>query len=234
MLIMKNRNDINRFALLDYDFATFEPGMRVVDIGCGKGGQLRELVGRRCRAIGLDPNLEKIRRCAVLDLEVVVGRAEQMPFPDASFDGVICKAVIPYTAESLALRDVARVLKPGATAQLAYMGSGFYLRLLLFGSGGWVKQRFYGLKTFLNTWLFALTGRVLPGFLGDTVYQSRARLRKYYAANRMVLIRETPSKTFLGLPVFIYHRIQAKKRVGVQPVPAVEPREEIEALTPVA
>jgi ubiquinone/menaquinone biosynthesis C-methylase UbiE len=229
---MKKKNDINRFALLDYDFTAFEPGMRVADIGCGKGGQLQKLAGRGCRAIGMDPNLERLRMCADLGLEVVAGHAEQMPFPGDSCDGVICKGVIPFTCEPLAFREIARVLRPGGTAQLACLGSGFYLRLLVLGSGGRVKQRLYGLKTFLNTWLFALTGRVLPGFLGDTVYQSR-RLQKYYGANRMILVRETPSKTFLGLPVFIYHRIQTT-RVVAQPVPAAETIEEVAGMLPVA
>ena len=215
---MKKRDDINRFALLDYNFASFEPGMRVVDIGCGKGSQLQELVSRGCSAIGLDPNHDRLRTCAESGLEVVAGHVEQMPFADKSFDGLICKVTIPYTTEPLAFREIARVLKPGGTAQFVYMGAGFYLRLLLLGSGGLVKQRSYGLKTFLNTWFFAMTGRALPAFLGDTLYQSRRRLRKYYAANRMTLVRETPSQTFFGLPVFIYHCVQTRQRVAVKPI----------------
>ncbi len=231
---MKKRNDVNRFALLDYNFADFEPGMRVLDIGCGKGRQMQRLAGRGCRAIGLDPNPARLRGCTDLALEVVAGHAEHMPFRDGSFDGVICKVTIPYTVEPLAFREMARVLKPGGTAQCVYLGAGFYLRLLLLGPGGRVKQRFYGLKSFLNTWLVALTGRALPGFLGDTVYQSRRRLRKYYTANRLILVRETPSKTFLGLPVFIYHSLQARQRVFAQPIPTVDTTEEVETLVPVA
>jgi SAM-dependent methyltransferase len=217
-VVMKKKPDINRFALLDYDFAAFDPGMRVVDIGCGKGGQLQKLVSRGCRAVGLDPNPERVRMCTDLGLEAMVGEAEQLPFPNAAFDGLICKGTIPYTAEPLAFREIARVLKPGATAQMAYLSAGFYLRLMMLGQGGWLKQRAYGLRTLLNTWLFALTGRTLPGRWGDTLYQSRRRLRKYYAGNRLTLLRETPSKTFFGLPVFIYHEVQAAQRARVQPI----------------
>jgi hypothetical protein len=75
--------------------------------------------------------------------------------------------------------------------------------------GPGLKFRLYGLRTVLNTWLFAISGKVLPGFLGDTIYQSARRLRFYYEQNNFELIRETPSPTFLGLPVFVYHRFRA-------------------------
>jgi len=205
---MKKKSAINRFALLNYNFADFAPGARVLDIGCGKGRQLQALAHARCQAIGLDSKPNRVRECAALGLAIVVGHAEHMPFSDGAFDGAICKVTIPYTAEAIALSEIARVLKPGAKAQLAYLGAGFYLRMLMLGPGGWVKQRFYGLETFLNTWFFALTGKALPGFLGDTLYQSRRRLRKYYLANGLTLLRETPSQTFFGLPVFLYHTVQ--------------------------
>ncbi|MGH9643447.1 MAG: class I SAM-dependent methyltransferase, partial [Terriglobales bacterium] len=219
--------------LLKYDFADFEPGMCVLDIGCGKGRQLQQLGDRGCQAIGLDPNLKSAQQCAALGLKVVAGDAEQMPFPDGTFDGAICKVTIPYTAEAIAISEIARVLKPGGKAQLAYLGAGFYLRMLVLGSGGWVKQRFYGLKTCLNTWFFALARRALPGFLGDTLYQSRRRLHKYYVANGLTLLHETPSKTYCGFPVFIYHNIQLGDEIQGQPIATTE-EESIEVLTALA
>jgi len=230
---MKKRPDINRFALLEYEFASFEPGAHVLDIGCGKGGQLLKLAGRGCQAVGLDPNVERARTCARLGLNVVVGKAEHLPFPDASFGGVICKGVIPYTSEAIAFREIARVLKPCGIAQIAYLSSGFYLRLFLLGQGGRIKQRIYGLRTFLNTWLFALTRRILPGVWGNTIYQSRRRLRKYYAENRLTLVCETPSKKFFGFSVFIYHTLQAQP-ASIKPVTAFSPGESEEALAVVA
>jgi SAM-dependent methyltransferase len=231
---MKSKNHINLYALLDYNFADFQPGMRVLDIGCGKGGQLNKLTSRGCHAVGLDPNQERLRLCTDAGLEVVTGHAEELPFPDASFDGVICKGVIPYTIEPVAFREIARVLKPGGRAQLVYLAAGFYLRLLMLGQGGRVKQRVYGLKTFLNTWLYALTGGILPGHWGDTVYQSRRRLRKYYKENRFRLLRETPSKTFFGLPVFIYHAIQMAQPAPVQAITGTPVEEAAEVLTSIA
>ena len=109
-----------------------------------------------------------------------MGRAEKLPFENATFDGVICKGVIPFTAPASAFREIACVLKPGAVAQFCYLSSGFHLRYLLMGPDGWLRHRLYGLRTLINTWLFEAADRVLPRFLGDTTYQSQRRVRKYY------------------------------------------------------
>lgn len=213
---VNKQDDMTLYILGDYDFVTFAPGMRVVDIGCGNGRQLQQLRERGCRAIGLELSYERLRGCAERGLQVVAAQAEQLPLAGATFDGVICKAVIPLTVESIALREIARILKPDGIARFCYQGAGFYLRLLILGSGGKLKQRVYGLRTLINTWLFALTGWVLPGYWGDTLYQSRCRLHEYYSENRLTLIRESPSKTFLRLPVFIYHVVQAGPQVCPQ------------------
>lgn len=193
--------------ILGYDFTEFTPGMKVLDIGCGNGRQLQKLVGRGCYAVGVEVDAEKVRKCRELGLDVSQGEAERLPFPNASFDGVICKGVIPFTVEPLAFQEITRILKPGGTAQFCYLGAGYYLQVLLLGA--WHASRIYGLRTIINTWLFVLTHLVMPGFLGDTLYQSRKRLKKYYALNRLTLLHDTPAKEFFGFPVIIYHLVQA-------------------------
>ena len=68
--------------------------------------------------------------------------------------------------------------------------------------------RVYGLRTLVNTWAYATTGRRLPGFFGDTLYQSERRLTRYYRQHGLVLRRRTESKSFLGRPVFLYHTLE--------------------------
>jgi len=97
-------------------------------------------------------------------------------------------------------------LKRGATAHCVYLGAGYYLRYFLHVY--YWKHSMYGLRVLVSTWLHTLSGRGLPGFLGDTVFQSRRRLGDTYRAHGLVLVRDVPSPTFLGLPVFIYHLVQ--------------------------
>jgi ubiquinone/menaquinone biosynthesis C-methylase UbiE len=200
--------DLNRYILPDFDFADFETNMFVVDIGCGSGGQLKKLQARGCRAIGIDPDRSRVNACTQRGVSAIEGQAEKLPFANATFDGVICKSIIPYTRPPAAFREIQRILKPGAVGQFCYMSSGFYLRYLLLGPDHWLRHRFYGLRTLINTWFFTVTNRALPGLFGDTTYQSHRQLRRYYKENGFTLVRETPSRRFAGLPVFIYHTVR--------------------------
>ena len=105
------------------------------------------------------------------------------------------------------------MLKPGASAHLCYHGVGYYLRYLLCASS--LKLRFYGLRTLVNTWFYIVTERRVPGFLGDTLFQSRRRLARYYRQSGLSLQKESPSPSFLGCPVFIYHSVRKMRVYGV-------------------
>lgn len=192
-----------------FDFATFEAGSRVLDVGFGEGQQLRRLQARGCRGLGLEFDGELVSRARRAGMPVCRAQAEALPFPDGGFDGVVCKVVVPYTDEAQALAEIARVLRPGGTARISYHGLGYFLRYL-FSDPNW-KRRFYGVRTLANTWWYAATGRRLPGFLGDTLYQSSGRLAAYYAKNGLELIDSPPSARFLGAPVFIYHALRRRE-----------------------
>ena len=187
----------------EFVFADFPAGSRVLDIGFGTGEQMRRIGARGCRSVGLeiDPGLARKGRLA--GLSVCRAQAEHLPFRTASMDGVVCKVVIPYTDEEKAVSEIARVLRPGGTARVSYHGSGYFLRYLL-ADWDW-RRRVYGLRTMLNTFFYALTGSRLSGFLGDTLYQSERRLRRYYAGHGLEIVEARPSAGFAGAPVFIYH-----------------------------
>jgi ubiquinone/menaquinone biosynthesis C-methylase UbiE len=203
-------DDWSRYVIDDYDFVRFPVGARVLDIGCGDGVQLEELERRGAIGVGLEVDRKALADADRRGFAVMEAQAEQLPVRTSSLDGVICKGVIPYTHEPPAFREIFRVLKPNGIAHCCYLGAGYYLRYLLTGPG--LGFRLYGLRTLLNSWLFGLTRRHLPGFLGDTVYQSRARLRRYYSELGLALREDQPSPTFLGFPVFIYHRLERTGR----------------------
>jgi len=102
--------------------AELRPGETVLDLGSGAGLDLllsARRVGSTGRVIGLDmtPEMVELARqnaAGADNVEVHLGRIEQIPLPDASVDVVISNCVLNLSADKPAvLREVARVLRPG-------------------------------------------------------------------------------------------------------------------------
>ncbi len=92
----------------------------VLDVGCGDGWLARQLAAAGARVVGVDPQQDALRRARELDTQrhvrYVLAGAEQLPLPDASFDVVIffnSLHHVPTDAIDTALREAARVLRPG-------------------------------------------------------------------------------------------------------------------------
>lgn len=173
----------------------------VLDVGCGPGDQLAEASGKL--KIGVEPDVVSAKQSLERGFPVVRAYAEHLPFADNTFDGIICKVVLSLTLEDEAIREIARVVKRNCRWYLAVQGSGYYLRYFLFGS--W-KERLYGLRTLINSWWWIIAHRRLPGFIGDTIYQSPRRLRRYFKSNGLEIVSER-QRCFLGFPVFIYTEV---------------------------
>lgn len=191
-------NGLHSYAYLLPQSFDFPASAVVLDVGCGPGDQLAEASGKL--KIGVEPDVVSARRSLERGFPVVRAYAEHLPFADDTFDGIICKVVLSLTLEDEAIREIARVVKRNSRWYLAFQGSGYYLRYFLLGS--W-KERVYGLRTLINTWWWIMVHRRLPGFIGDTIYQSPRRLRRYFKANGLEVVSER-QKYFLGFPVFIY------------------------------
>ena len=192
-----------------FAFCEYPPGSAVLDIGFGGGEQLRRLRAGGCRVAGLELDPRLVTGGRVAGFRVCRAAAEAIPFRAGAFDGIVCKVVVPYTDEAAAVREIARVLTPGGTARVSYHGLGYYLRYLL-TDRNW-KTRVYGARSIANTIVYAITGRRLPGFWGDTIYQSERRLLRYYEASGLELVERGDARRFLGAPVFIYHVLRRRR-----------------------
>ncbi|MFN2433174.1 MAG: class I SAM-dependent methyltransferase [Gemmatimonadota bacterium] len=94
-------------------------GRRVVDVGCGTGVTLRDLPPGTL-GIGLDPSVEALQLSRSRGLlRLLRGAAEELPIGSATADAVLALDIIEHVDDDVqALREVARVLKPGGIAIL--------------------------------------------------------------------------------------------------------------------
>lgn len=111
-------------------YAEIASGSRVLDLGCGTGllafGAV-ERVGPDGRVVGVDISAANVGFCKDMAareglsqrMDFVVANALALPFPDGSFDVVVCRSVLLYLeAKDAAVRELARVLKPGGRASI--------------------------------------------------------------------------------------------------------------------
>jgi demethylmenaquinone methyltransferase / 2-methoxy-6-polyprenyl-1,4-benzoquinol methylase len=97
----------------------------ILDVASGTAGVALQLAARsRGRVVGVDltePMLRqgqrRVKAAGQRDrITLVAGRAEQLPFPDASFDALTFTYLLRYVRDPQAtLAELARVLKPGGT-----------------------------------------------------------------------------------------------------------------------
>ena len=100
----------------------YRRGTPVRDVGCGNGAQLTRLREAGRRAIGVEVDPKAARACWRIGHNVVVASAESLPFRSNSCSGILCKVVIPYTDEQLAIAEIGRA--PGGVAVLYLHGLG--------------------------------------------------------------------------------------------------------------
>jgi demethylmenaquinone methyltransferase/2-methoxy-6-polyprenyl-1,4-benzoquinol methylase len=97
--------------------AGLEPGHSVLDVGIGTGLVAREalqLIGPRGRLVGVDPSPGMMGEVGLPGIELLHGRAEALPQPDASHDFVSMGYALRHLADVRpAFAEFFRVLRPG-------------------------------------------------------------------------------------------------------------------------
>ena len=145
------------------------PG-RVLDVATGTAGVALQLARRSgAHVVGIDLTEAMLRggqasvqaQGAEHRVALVAGRAEQLPFPDGSFDGLTFTYLLRYVADPAAtLRELARVLRPGApiaSLEFAVPRHRFwrcwwwiYTRAALPLAGGLAGRSWFGVGRFLG------------------------------------------------------------------------------------
>jgi SAM-dependent methyltransferase len=156
-------------------------GQRVLDVACGSGNAALAAARRFCPVVGVDyvpALLERARQRAKaegLEATFQEGDAEELPFPDASFDVVLsaCGAMFAPDQERTAA-ELLRVCRPGGRI----------------GMVNWVPDGYVGE-------LFRTIGRYLPpppGLRPPVLWGSEERLRELFGPEPTI---SAPRRTFL-------------------------------------
>jgi ubiquinone/menaquinone biosynthesis C-methylase UbiE len=119
-----------------FEHLNLQPGMRVLDVGCGGGRHIRQTrLIPGVSAVGVDLGAQEVTDTAKMLRELdtipvayggtvpdagpwvsIRGSVYELPFPDETFDCVIISEVLEHLGEDdRALREISRVLKRGGT-----------------------------------------------------------------------------------------------------------------------
>jgi ubiquinone/menaquinone biosynthesis C-methylase UbiE len=128
--------EVTQYKQTSYELLELEPGMTVLDLGCGVGDDARslfDLVQPGGSVIGVDASVDMINQARARHLEAIqptqgglpasdrragrlefrVGSAEGIPLPDRSCDAVRADRLLQHVSDPLiVLHEVQRILRP--------------------------------------------------------------------------------------------------------------------------
>lgn len=105
---------------LAFGMLKLEPGMKVLDVGCGTGNFSMKLAGMGCVVTGIDVSEEMLKvargKAAELDLSISYFQmdATELAFEDSAFDVVLAMAAVEFIEDTAqAVKEMFRVTKVG-------------------------------------------------------------------------------------------------------------------------
>jgi ubiquinone/menaquinone biosynthesis C-methylase UbiE len=112
------RRRADRRAAIFIEEGRLAPGCKALELGCGTGVFLEKVAGSGAEIHGLDLSEDLLAKArarlhAFPNVTLHEGNAERSPFPAEHFDTVYGSSVLHHLDLDAALREAARVLRPG-------------------------------------------------------------------------------------------------------------------------
>ena len=182
----------------------------LLDVGCGDGALAVALAERGASVVGLDASAAMIEasrdRASRHDsaLSLCIGRAEELPFAEESFDLIVAVTILCFVAEAeRTFQEMGRVLRPGGKLVIGELGKWSTWAAARrirgwFGSSLW-RQGYF--RTPAELQRLARIGGLQPGAVRGAVYYPRSTLAaRYLSPLDARLSRITPmGAAFLAL-----------------------------------
>jgi ubiquinone/menaquinone biosynthesis C-methylase UbiE len=135
-----------KFRQAALDLVEIEPGMNILDVGCGTGSltiAAKQKQGVEGKVVGVDPSSNMVNLAqgkaekAGVTIDFQVGVIEKLDLPDDQFDLVLSSLMMHHLPEELkltGLEEVLRVLKPAGKLLIIELDPGaFSLASLIHG-----------------------------------------------------------------------------------------------------
>jgi ubiquinone/menaquinone biosynthesis C-methylase UbiE len=138
-----------------------QPGVRALDAACGTGRHAAHLHDLGCTVTGVDQSHEMlaVARSKVPDARFEQGDIERLSFADDAFDLVVIALALCHLADpTAAVRELARVLRPGGTLVITdphpaggfVGGQAFYGGIVAGRPMTWVRNHYHQASTWLR------------------------------------------------------------------------------------
>jgi methionine biosynthesis protein MetW len=150
---------------------------RCLDVGCGDGGTCGVWLNENAGSyIGVDISSNALTDARKRGLNTVqISDAGQLPFPDNSFDLVVCTEVLEHLFEPLeAAREIRRVLRPGGFLVATVPNVAYWRRRVDLGLGRWhpMGDQLSVQQPWRDPHIRFFTSRSLSRFLATSGFES--------------------------------------------------------------
>lgn len=221
------------WAPLLVDAANVRPGQAVLDVACGTGIVSREVadrIGTDGAVVGVDLNaaMLTVARRVRPDLDWQQADAAELPFPDHTFDTVLCQmALMFFPDRARAMAEMARVTATGGTVAVvvpaAIGDQPAYQRLVTIAT----EEAGADAASLLDTYwscgdLEELRAVVESAGLQVTSTRTHLGAAKFGSAAELVATEVEGSPLISRISDDIYRRIQERAREALEPFGAAD------------